>query len=78
MTTIEQILAAIRTLPTEDRGRLIPLIWDQVPPEDWPNPSSECIAEANRRSDLIDEGGMVAEDWNVVRERARRTAGLSE
>ena len=78
MTTIEEILAAVRSLPSEDRGRLIPLIWDQVPREDWPSPSSECIAEARRRSDLCDDGSMVAEDWQVVRERARRAAGLLE
>ena len=78
MTTIDEILAAVRSLPSEARGRLIPLIWDQVAPEDWPAPSSEWIAEAKRRSDFIDDGSMVAEDWQIVRERARRAAGLSE
>lgn len=78
MTTIDEILAAVRSLPSDVRGRLIPLIWDEVSPENWPTPSSECVAEVKRRSDLLDSGSMVAEDWRVVRERARRKAGLSE
>lgn len=78
MTTIDEILAAVRSLPSKARGRLIPLIWDQVAPEDWTAPSSEWIAESNRRSDLIDGGSMVAKDWQVVGERARRAADLSE
>jgi hypothetical protein len=78
MTTIDEILEAVRSLPSETRGRLIPLIWDQLDPQDWPVPSSEWIAEAKRRSDLLADKSMVAEDWQVVRERARRAAGLSE
>ncbi len=78
MTTIDEILAAVQSLPSDVRGQLIPLIWDQVAPKDWPGPSPQWIAEARRRSELIDSGDMVAEDWQVVRERARRAAGLSE
>jgi hypothetical protein len=78
MTTIDEILKAVRLLPSETRGRLIPLIWDQLDPKDWPAPSSEWIAESKRRSELLDNGSMVAEDWQVVRERARRAAGLAE
>lgn len=78
MTTIEEILAAARSLPSEDRGRLIPLLWDQVAPEDWAAPSSAWIAESNRRSDSLDAGEMETDDWANVRARARRKAGLSE
>ena len=78
MTTIDEILEAVRSLPSETRGRLIPLIWDQLDPKDWPAPSSEWIAEAKRRSELLDDQSMVAEDWQVVRERARQAAGLPE
>ncbi|MEZ6101393.1 MAG: addiction module protein [Pirellulaceae bacterium] len=78
MTTIEDILAAARALPSGDRSRLIPLLWDQVTPEDWAVPSSAWLAEANRRSDSIDAGNMETDDWTNVRARARRKAGLAE
>lgn len=78
MSTIDEILAAVRSLPSEDRGRLIPLIWDEVSPEDWAAPSSAWISESNRRSDLLDEGLLKTEDWDEVRRRARHAAGLSE
>jgi hypothetical protein len=75
MTTIDEILAAVQSLPSDVRGRLIPTIWDQVAPKDWPAPSPQWMAEARRRSELIDSGHMATEDWQVVRERARRAAG---
>jgi hypothetical protein len=78
MSSIDDILAAARALPTEDRVRLIPLLWDQISPDEWSMPSSAWIAEANRRSDLIDLGDMETDDWANVRDRARRQAGLSE
>lgn len=78
MNTLNEILAAARTLSSGDLARLIPLIWDQVAPEDWTPPSSAWLAEANRRSDSIDAGNMKADDWTDVRDRARRKAGLSE
>ncbi len=78
MTTLEEILAAVRTLPSEARGRLIPLLWDEVAPEDWAAPSPSWVSEAKRRSDLLDNGGMAIDDWESVRSRARRAAGLSE
>ncbi len=78
MTTINEILAAVRALPSGDRLRLLPLLWDQIAPEDWATPSSAWLAEANRRSDLIDAGDMKTDEWAIVRARARRKAGLSE
>ena len=78
MTTIDDILAAALALPSQDRARLIPLLWDQLAPEDWCAPSSAWIAEVNRRSDSIDAGIMRTDDWAAVRARARRQAGLSE
>lgn len=78
MNAIDQILAAIRELPSEVRGRLIPLLWDQIAPEDWAAPSSAWIAESNRRSDSIDAGEMETDDWANVRARVRRKIGLSE
>ncbi len=78
MNTIADVLAAALALPSEDRAKLILLLWDQIPPEDWSMPSAEWIAESNRRSELIDNGEMGADDWKSVRARARRKAGLSE
>lgn len=78
MTTIADILAAARALSSGDRARLIPLLWDQVDPEEWVAPSAAWRAEANRRSDAIDAGEMASDDWATVRARAKRQAGLSE
>ena len=76
MATIEEILAAVRLLPGADRGRLIPLIWDEVSPDDWASPSAPWVAEIFRRSAEIDQGKMPTADWDVVRQRARKAAGL--
>lgn len=78
MSSNDEILAAVRSLPSEARGRLIPLIWDEVSPKDWAAPSSAWISESNRRSDLLDDGLLKTEDWDEVRRRARRAAGLCE
>jgi hypothetical protein len=47
-------------------------------PENWPTPSAEWIAEAQRRSAAYDEGLMTAAPWREVIERARQKAGLDE
>ncbi|MBX3421787.1 MAG: addiction module protein [Pirellulaceae bacterium] len=78
MSTIDEIMAAVRALPSGDRARLIPLLWEQVHPEDWVAPSTGWLAEANGRSDAIAAGEMPVNDWENVRARARRKAGLSE
>jgi len=78
MTTLDQILAAVRMLPVEEQGRLISLIWDELPPEGWVVPSDAWIQESNRRSDQLENGEISTEDWHAVRARARRAAGLSE
>jgi len=78
MATIEEILAAVRLLPGADRGRLIPLIWDEVSPDDWPCPSAPWVTETQRRSAEIDHGTMPTADWDVVRQRARKAARLHE
>ena len=76
MPTIEEILAAVRQLPGADRGRLIPLIWDEVSPDDWASPSAPWVTEVLRRSAEIDQGKMPTAGWDVVRQRARKAAGL--
>lgn len=78
MSTIEEILAAVRLLSGTDRGRSIPLIWDEVSPADCASPSAPWLTESQRRSSEIDQGTMVTADWDVVRQRARRATGLHE
>lgn len=78
MHTFENILAAALALPSDERARLIPLLWDQIPPKSWSKPSPAWIAEANCRSELIDRGEMKTDDWEKVRARARRKVGLPE
>jgi hypothetical protein len=76
MSTINEILAATRSLNAQERAALIPLICDQVSPEDWAKPSDEWICEVQRRSAIIDAGQMPTADWIEAHERARREAGL--
>lgn len=78
MTTIEEILAAVRTLPAEERSRLIPLLWDELADEDRAVLSPDWISEIQRRSEMVESGLMESEEWQSVRERARRAAGLAE
>ena len=76
MTGLNEILIAAQSLPATERAQLIASLWDNVPPNEWVPPSDEWIAEANRRSDLLEAGGMSGSSWSDVRQRARRKAGL--
>lgn len=78
MASFEDVLGAAQELPAADRIRLIGALWDSVPPNEWPSPSDEWIAEAERRSSEYDAGRMPASPWPEVRARARRKAGLDE
>lgn len=76
MNTFDDVLNAAQTLTSDDRVRLIDALWDSLPQEEWPPPSAEWIAEAQRRSEEYHAGGMTAASWPEVRERARRKANL--
>ncbi len=76
MKTFDDVLGAARSLPASDRLRLIDALWETVPPEAWPAPSDQWVAEAQRRSAEYDAGRMPASAWPEVRKRARRKAGL--
>ena len=78
MTTIEEILAAVRALPAEERSRLIPLLWDELADEERVILSPDWISEIQRRSEMVESGLMKTEEWQSVRKLARRAAGLSE
>ena len=76
MPTFNDVLDAARTLTPTDRMRLVDALWEDVPPTEWPLPSKEWIAEAQRRSADYDKGHTSATPWGDVRARARRKAGL--
>jgi putative addiction module component (TIGR02574 family) len=81
MPTFQEVLTAALTLSPTDRVRLAAALWedwDAVPLAEWPLPSEEWIAEAQRRSAEYDEGRMSAATWPEVQARARRRAGLDE
>jgi putative addiction module component (TIGR02574 family) len=76
MATFDDVLDAAQDLPAPDRARLIDALWESMEPEEWPGPSEEWIAEAQRRSAEYDAGSMSASPWPEVRQQARRKAGL--
>ena len=76
MTTFDDVLGAAQNLPPDERVRLIDALIESVPPDEWPAPSEQWIAEAQRRSAEYDAGRMPASPWPEVRQRARRKAGL--
>jgi len=78
MPTLTDVLAAARTLNSADRIRLADALWEDIPLEEWPQPSPEWIAEAQRRSAEYDAGRMKAATWAEVQVRARQKAGLDE
>ena len=78
MQTYDDVLGAAQGLDPGDRIRLIGALWDSVPPEQWPPPSTEWLAEVQRRSEALDAGKMATSPWPEVRERARKEAGIDE
>ena len=77
MLAFDDVLGAARNLDAADRVRLVEAIWETLTPAEWPKPSSEWVAEAQRRSAEFDQGRMSASEWADVRARARRKAGLN-
>jgi len=78
MNAYDDVFVAAQGLPPSDRIRLIHALWDAVPPDEWPLPSEEWIAEVQRRSAEYDAGRIEASPWPEVRASARRNASLSE
>ncbi len=78
MPVFDEILDAARTLTPTDRMRLVDALWEDVSPSEWPLPSEEWIAEAQRRSNAYDRGHASATPWTEVRASARQKAGLDE
>ena len=77
MPTFNDVFDAAQGLPPNDRLRLMDALWDSFyPPNEWPQPSEEWIAESQRRSAAYDAGEMSASPWPEARARARKKAGL--
>ncbi len=76
MPTFRDVLDAARTLTPTERIRLVDALWEDVPPTEWPLPSEEWLAEAQRRSADYDQGLTSATPWTEVQARARQKAGL--
>ena len=74
--SFEELLAGARELPPDVRLRLIEAICDDLPPESWPAPDSEVLAEVQRPSVAYAEGRMTAAPWAEVQNRVRRHVGL--
>jgi putative addiction module component (TIGR02574 family) len=76
MTTLQEIITAVKSLSPADRLRLVDTVWDETSPDTWPKPSAEWIEEVQRRSSEYDAGRMTALPWPQVQARARLEAGL--
>ena len=76
MTTLQEIIAAAKTLSAADRLQFVDAVWDEAAPESWPRPSSAWIEEVQQRSAEYDAGRMPATSWPGVKAQARREAGL--
>ena len=78
MATFDDVLDAARALDPADRMRLVDALWDDASPSQWPLPSEEWLAGAQRRSAAYDAGRMSAAPWAEVGPRARRQARLDD
>ncbi|MHC4176205.1 MAG: addiction module protein [Planctomycetota bacterium] len=63
MATFDDVLTAAQNPPPRERIRSIDTLWDSVPTDEWPAPSDQRIAEAQRRSAEHDAGRMPASPW---------------
>lgn len=78
MATYQDVLDAARTLSAVEQLRLASVMWEDVPPGNWPMPDEAWVLEAQQRSGAYDEGSMTAKTWPEVKAHARRSAGLPE
>jgi putative addiction module component (TIGR02574 family) len=69
MTDYNSVLSAASQLPVDDRLRLIDELASSVPDDKPPQLSDAWLREIDRRSDEIDSGAVVTENWSDVRAR---------
>jgi putative addiction module component (TIGR02574 family) len=64
-------------LPSAERLKLAETLWDKASGDELvAHLSDDLRAEVARRSAEIDEGAVVCQPWEEVRERLRKAAGL--
>ena len=71
MSTVEEFVQATRILSANDRLHLIDALWETIPTENCPQPSSEELALVQRRSQEFDNGDVVAVHWPEAQARLR-------
>ena len=69
MSDYETVLSAASQLPVGDRLRLIDELASSVPDDQPPQLSAAWLQEIDRRSDEIDSGSVVTENWADIRAR---------
>jgi putative addiction module component (TIGR02574 family) len=67
--TYESILSAASLLTVDDRLRLIDELASSVPDDQPPRLSDQWLRELDRRSNEIESGSVVTEDWIDIRAR---------
>ncbi|HIF32894.1 MAG TPA: hypothetical protein EYQ75_14705 [Planctomycetaceae bacterium] len=69
MSNYESVLSAAAQLPVDDRLRLIDELASSMPDDQPPQLSDAWLREIDRRSNEIDSGAVVTEDWADIRAR---------
>lgn len=69
MSDYESVLSAAAQLSVDDRLRLIDELASSVPDDQPPQLSDAWLQGINRRSDEIDSGAVITEDWEAIRAR---------
>ena len=72
MTTFDDIYHAAQSLPAPDRIRLIDALWNTLPPDEWPPPNDDWIAEAQRRSAKLPQHQLSSATIETTRVAKRR------
>ncbi len=78
MSNYNSVLSAASQLPVDDRLRLIDELASSVPDDKPPQLSEAWLREIDRRSDQIDSGAVVTEDWADVRVRLFAKHGVDD
>jgi putative addiction module component (TIGR02574 family) len=76
MSSPDEIFHAVQSLAPDERWQLITRLWDALPPEDWPKPPDEDLAEVHRRFAEYEAGEVESISWEDARKQIReRLAG---
>ncbi len=78
MSNFDTVLTAASQLPVNDRLRLIDELASSVPDDQPPHLSDDWLREIARRSNEIDSGAIVTEDWTDIRARLFKKHGVDD